>query len=132
MKKGTLYSLPFPSMNDRHYFVIASKAVDNYVLLMYFSSVKKNDDGSEKYHDKACELSERDQIKDKYGKLIIRRKSYVRYQKAIEIHVEKMKHKIDSREYEHVGEVSPEILDRIISGAAISKELEPYYKKIYF
>ena len=80
---GNIYSLPRPNNVNRHYFVISSRNDKSYLLLS-FSSVKYRIDGTERYYDNSCVFDLKDNIKDESGNLIIRKKSYIRFDYFIE------------------------------------------------
>lgn len=134
---GTIYSFPIPSITDRHYYVIATKMKEaNKYLLLTFSSVKyekaSNNLKIEKKHDTACEFDSCDNIRDKNGKLIIKTKSYIRYQIYKEIDYDELLKRQIKGEYILCGKLPDELLERIIRGAMLSKEIKPFIKKKYF
>lgn len=134
---GTIYSFPILSTTDRHYYVIATKMKEtNKYLLLTFSSVKYEKDTNnlkiEKKHDTACEFDTCDNIRDKNGKLIIKTKSYIRYQIYKEIDYDELLKRQIKGEYILCGKLSDELLERVIKGAMLSKEIKPFIKKKYF
>jgi hypothetical protein len=132
MIKGAIYSLPIPDKENRHYFFIVSEPVDGKVLLLSSSSVKfQEGTNCEKYYDKSCVMDVNDEIRNKNGRLLIVKKSYILYHKAIEIPYNDIIMNQIKKEYEYCGELDSVILQRIITGAKKSDELAEYYLKYF-
>lgn len=126
-----LWADDIPNTDAPHYIVIASSEnPEGKVLVVAISSIKYRENGSEKYYDKACILSENDIIDDK-GNNVLSRPSFIRYEYAVEIVHKDLLKKQFNNHYRYKCKISDDLLKRIQDGAKISQELEPRFCKYF-
>lgn len=123
--KGTCFFAEVPDLNNKHIAVIISNVCKSKALIVPISSVKFCGN-KEKYYDPSCILK-KSVCLDKDSKIELNKKSFVRYQWAMEVDIEMLKH----RSFDFKCIVAKDILTLMQDGAQKSKELEPRFQKYF-
>lgn len=122
---GDIFLLPIPDADKCHYFVLlASLQESKKSLLVCFSSIKKG-----LYYDSSCVFDAKDNICFMSGHPLIKQKSCIRYDKAIEMdNSYLMKIKNTSK---FCGHLEFSLFNRIIEGAKKTHDMEKSLKIMY-
>ena len=115
-----------PNPESKHIVVVVSDVIDGKAVVVPLSSVKYKSDGTSKYYDKAC-VFEAGTFLDKDKNFSLNKKSFVRYEWAVEVDL----NKIEKNGFKFKCIIVSELFEEIIKGAKISAELEPRFLKFF-
>lgn len=126
-----LWASDVPNANAPHYIVIVSdKDPENKHLVVAISSIKYKPDGTPKYYDSACVLSE-DDIIDENGQKALNKPSFLRYEYSTALDASDLFMKQVFSVYQYKCKISDELLRKIQYGATISRELPARFRKFF-